>query len=161
MRVAAWAAMLAALAPSPAPALENAQWPPPPETAQRMRELQHVIIDPASTLAERNAARHELSSLLRSPAGQSRADEKRTRAPRAAIEPFPSVVKPYERIAPPLPPEGVARIEVIEPPKPVIIPQTGAPAVPSGGFAIDNHGNVLHPIPGGFVDPRTGRVMPR
>jgi hypothetical protein len=154
-------AMLAALAAVPALALENAQWPPPPETAQRMRELQHVIIDPASTLPERDSARHELSALLRSPAGQSRADAKPARAPRAAIEPFPSVVKPYERVAPPPPPEGVARIEVIEPPKAVIIPQTGAPAVPSGGFAIDNHGNVLHPIPGGFIDPRTGRVVPR
>jgi hypothetical protein len=161
MRALAPFAMLAALAAAPAVALENAQWPPPPETAQRMRELQHVIIDPASTLPERDAARHELSSLLRSPAGQSRADEKLTRAPRAAIEPFPSVVKPYERVAPPPPPEGVARIEVIEPPKPVIIPQTGAPTVPSGSFAIDNHGHVLHPVPGGFVDPRTGRVIPR
>ena len=155
------AMMLAAFASVPALALENAEWPPPPETAQRMREAQRAIIDPSSTPAQRDAARHELSSLLRSPAGQSRAGETPAHAPRAAIDPFPSVVKPYERVTPPAPPEGVARIEIIEPPKPVIIPRTGAPAMPSGSFAIDNHGNVLHPIPGGYIDPRTGRVVPR
>ena len=148
-----------ALVAMPALALETAQWPPPPETVTRMRELQQVIIDPASTSQERDAARQELSGLLRSPAGQSHAGEKPSRPARAAIDPFPSVVKPYERVAPPLPPEGVARIEVIEPPKPVVIPQTGQVATPSAGFAIDSHGTVLHPIPGGYVDPRTGRVV--
>jgi hypothetical protein len=151
-----------ALAVLPALALEKAQWPPPPETQQRMRELQQAIIDPASTMQQRNAARQELSGLLRSPAGQPRADEKPARPARAAIDPFPSVVKPYERVTPPTPPEGVARVEVIEPPKPVIIPQTGGVALPNAsGFAIDTHGNVLHPAPGGWVDPRSGRFVPR
>ena len=65
-----------ALAAMPALALETAQWPPPPETVARMRELQQVIIDPASTMQQRGAARVELSGLLRSPAGQSQADVK-------------------------------------------------------------------------------------
>jgi hypothetical protein len=151
--------LLAALAAAPAVALETAQWPPPPETVARMRELQHTIIDPASTPQQRDTARQELSGLLRSPAGQSRADEKPARPARAAIDPFPSVVDPYERVSPPPPPEGVARIEVIEPPRSLIIPQTGQPATPSGGFAIDSHGTVLHPVPGGYIDPRSGRVV--
>ncbi|HET9650880.1 MAG TPA: hypothetical protein VFP36_01755 [Usitatibacter sp.] len=148
-----------------AAALDEAQWPPPPGVAQRMRELQHVIIDRDSTLAQREAAREELAKLLRSPAGQARArtpDEKPPRPARAAIEPFPSVVKPAERVPTPAPPSGVARVEVVEPPKPVVIPQTGAPATPSGNFAIDPRtGNVLHGIPGGYIDPRTGQVVPR
>ncbi|MGE5095560.1 MAG: hypothetical protein ACM3SO_10500 [Betaproteobacteria bacterium] len=146
-------------------ALEEAQWPPPPDVGQRMRELQQVIIDRDSTMAQRGAAREELAKLLKSPAGQARGrtpDEKPPRPARAAIEPFPSVVKPAERIPTPLPPSGVAHVEVIEPPKPVIIPQTGAPATPSGNFAIDPRtGNVLHGIPGGYIDPRTGQVVPR
>jgi hypothetical protein len=149
------------LAAAPVFALETAQWPPPPDTVARMRELQQVISDPASTMQQRDAARVELSGLLRSPAGQSQAGVRPSRPARAAIDPFPSVVKPYERVTAPPPPEGVARIEVIEPPKPIVIPQTGQVATPSGGFAIDTHGNVLHPIPGGYVDPRTGRVVPR
>ena len=28
-------------------------------------------------------------------------------------------------------------------------------------FAIDSHGRVLHPVPGGYLDPRTGVVTPR
>ena len=144
-------------------ALEEAQWPPPPGTAQRMRELQHAIIDPSSTTHERDAARRELSDLLKSPAGHARPTPQEKRPARAAIDPFPGVVKPWERVpAPPvLPAEGVARVEVIEPPKPVIVPQTGRIAVPGGDFAIDPQGHVLHPVPGGYVDPRTGQLVPR
>jgi len=155
------ALMAAALVAAPCMALETAQWPPPPETAQRMQELQHVIIDPTSTSQERAVARQELSGLLHSPAGQSQADVKPSRPARAAIDPFPSVVKPYDRITPPAPPAGVAHVEVIEPPKSVVIGPLSRPAVPSGDFAIDTHGNVLHPVPGGYIDPRTGRVTPR
>jgi hypothetical protein len=164
MRPAALALAIAALAAFPASALDDAQWPPPPETAQRMRELQHVIADPASTLPQRDAAREELSGLLKSPAGKSRGrtpDEKPQRPARAAIDPFPSVVKPFERVPAPPPREGVARIEVIEPPRPVIVPRTGKPAFPAGDFAITPDGRVLHPTPGGYVDPLTGQLIPR
>jgi hypothetical protein len=144
-------------------ALQDAQWPPPPEVAERMRQLQQVIMDRDSTPPQRDAAREELGRLLRSPAGQARGptpDEKRPA--RAAVEPFPSVVKPAERISPPPPPRDVARVEVIEPPKPIVVPHTGAPVLPGGNFAIDPRtGNVLHGVPGGFIDPRTGQVVPR
>ena len=149
----------------PAFALDGAQWPPPAETVQRMRELQQVIVDPSASVQQRDAARLELSGLLSSPAGQSRAEARPSKPARAAIDPFPSVVKPFERVpTPPAlpPPEGVARIEVLEPPRPVIIPRTGQPALPTGNsFLIDPQGHVYHPIPGGYVDPRTGQVVPR
>lgn len=154
--------MLALGASLGAIALEEAQWPPPPDVAKRMHELQLVIIDRGSTPAQREAAREDLARLLKSPAGQSRPTPDEKRPPRAAIEPFPSVVKPAERIPTPPPPGGVAHVEIVEPPKTVVIPQTGAPAVPSGNFAIDPRtGNVLHGIPGGYIDPRTGQVIPR
>jgi hypothetical protein len=161
-------ALAGVLASPAALALEEAQWPPPANVAERMRELQGVIMDRGSTMAQREAAREELAGLLESPAGQSRGrtpDEKPARPARAAIDPFPSVVKPFERVPTPPPPEGVARIEVIEPPKPVVVPQTGVVLQPGGThqeFAIDpRHGTVWHGIPGGYVDPRTGRVTPK
>lgn len=170
MTVKRAALLVAALGTSSAVfALEQAQWPPPPETAQRMRELQHVIIDPSSSAQQRDVARDELAGLLKSPAGQGHAtpDQKPQRPARAAIDPFPGVVKPWERVpAPPVlpakPGEGVARVEVIEPPKPVIVPQTGRVATSAGNFLIDSQGTVLHPLPGGgYVDPRTGQIVPR
>jgi hypothetical protein len=39
---------------------------------------------------------------------------------------------------------------------------SGAVTMPTDRFAIDPRtGSVLHEIPGGFVDPRTGHVTPR
>ncbi len=162
----AWAQGIAfalACAATSAFALDTPQWPPPADVEARMHELQQVIMSRDSTIAQREAAREELAGLLKSPAGKSRgrtADEKPARPARAAIEPFPSVVKREVTPMPPTP--GVARVEVIEPPKTVTIPQTGAQAVPSGGFAVDPRtGNVLHGFPGGYIDPRTGQVVPR
>ena len=48
-------------------AVEAPSWPPPPNVEARMRELQLVIIDRDSTLAQREAAREELASLLKAP----------------------------------------------------------------------------------------------
>jgi hypothetical protein len=155
------ACVLASLA---ANALDEVQWPPPGDVAARMHELQQAIIARDSTMAQREAARRELANLLRSPAGQAAPlpqDLGPQRPARAAIQPFPSVVKPAERVPTPVPPSEVAHVEVVEPPKPIIIPQTGQPARPQGDFAIDNHGRVLHPIPGGYIDPRTGQVVPK
>src|SRR5689334_1139951 len=114
-----------ALAAGAATALETATWPPPEPVQERMHALQHVIIDPASSAAEREAAREELAGLLKSPAGQARGrtpGEKPERPARAAIIPFPSVVQslPPEK-PPPVPPADVARVEVVQPPKPVIL----------------------------------------
>jgi hypothetical protein len=160
------ALLLAAACALPAFALDAPQWPPPGDVVARMRELQQVIIDRDSSAAQREAAREELSGLLKSPAGQLRgrtADEKPPRPARAAIDPYPGVVRPLEPLkTPSIAPEGVARIEVVEPPRPIAIPQAGVAAAPSGRFAIDPRtGNVLHEAGAGFVDPRTGQVIPR
>lgn len=131
-----------------------------------MRELQLVIIDRETTAPQRESAREELSSLLKSPAGQARGrtrDEKPLRPARAAVEPFPSVVQPLPAIvAPTVPRAGVAQIEVIDPPKRLVVPQTGVAPVPTPRFAIDPRtGSVLHEIPGGYIDPRTGQIVAR
>lgn len=154
-----------ALAALPALALDTPQWPPPAAVAERMRELQQAIIRRDSTLAEREAAREELSSLLKSPAGQARGrmpGEKPPRPARAAIEPFPSVVAPVD-IVPAPPPRAAAVPEPVAPPRPVIDPRSGRAAAPAGDFAIDpRSGAVLHGTPGGaYIDPRTGQVVPR
>lgn len=159
-------AIVAACAAGSAAALDEAQWPPPGDVAARMHELQHMIISPESTMAQREAAREELANLLRSPAGQGRGtgrDQGPQRPARAAIQPFPSVVKPAERVPTPVPAAEVAHVEIVEPPKPVtIVPSTGQAVRPTPNeFAIDSHGRVLHPVPGGYLDPRTGVVTPR
>lgn len=159
------AACLASFATAAA-ALENAQWPPPQGVEVRMRELQQVLGSRDSTLAQRESAREELSGLLKSPAGRQRGrtpDEKPQRPARAAIDPYPSVVKPVNVAPPSSPPSaGVAQVEVIVPAKPVVNPQTGAVSAPTGRFAVDPRtGDVLHEAGAGFIDPRTGQFVPR
>ncbi len=159
----AWAQQAAPARPVP----PSAEWPPSAEVAARMKSLQEKLHDANATAAQREAAREELAGLLKSPAGQARGrtpDEKPPRPARAAIAPLPSVVKPVDvtpRAAPPA--EGVARLEVIDPPRPVVVPRTGvATSPPSRGFAIDPRtGTVLHEVPGGLVDPASGRFIPR
>ena len=152
--LAAILAFAATLATAQAP-----QWPPPAGVEARMRELQSVIGSRDASTAQRDAARAELSNLLRSSAGQARTPRNETAA-RPRIEPLSPMVKPAEG---PLPaPPSVARMEVVVPPKTVVIPGTGAAAAPAGRFAVDPRtGAVLHEIPGGFIDPRTGQVTPR
>ena len=97
-------------------AMETAQWPPPPEVLGRMRDLQASIADPNISKEARAAARAGLENLLKSPAGQERKVEAKP-APRAAIDPFPSVVRtnPPRSVDPP-----VAKLEVVpEPPPPL------------------------------------------
>jgi hypothetical protein len=170
------AAVLAALVAVPAWALEAPQWPPPEATAARMHELQQAIIARDSTAAQREAAREELAELLKSPAGQLRGrtpDEKPRPARAAVTDPVATPIVPVAP-APATPQTGVARLEVIEPPKPLVNPRSGSVAVPiapapslaapapSPGFAIDpRNGAVLHGSGAGFVDPRTGQFTPR
>jgi hypothetical protein len=161
------AVLLLALASASAWGVENTDWPPPRNVESRMHELQAAIRDPQSTMAQREAAREELAGLLKSPAGQARgrtADEKPVRPARAAIDPYPSVVKALPPIADTVPPpSGVAHLEVLAPPiAPFASPRPAPPAVPAQGFAIDPlTGHVLHPVPGGYVDPRTAQHFPR
>ena len=162
-RAIACCAMCIAL---PVAAVETPQWPPPAQTVERMRALQESIRNPEATPAQREAAREELSGLLKSPAGQARGrtpDEKPARPARAAIDPLPSMVRPTEitTVRPP-PAEGVARLEVTAPPRPVVIPETGIVLTPGKPVTVDPRtGGVLHEIPGGYIDPRTGQVVPR
>ncbi len=122
-----------------------------------MRELQLVIGSRDATPEQREAARAELSRLLKSPAGRDHRSRDEHPA-RAAIDPFPPIVKPAVNPAVPLPP--VAHVEVIVPPKPVL-PPPGVALDPEGRFAIDPRtGAVLHQVPGaGYVNPRTGRLV--
>ena len=157
MNARAMAAVVALLA-GDALAVDNTQWPPPSPVEARMHELQRVITNPKSTAEERNAARAELVNLLKSPAGQDH-DTTGGHPARAAIQPFGPIVKPAAN--PPLPDVPVARIEVTQPPKPVALPN-GSLAVPAAnGIAIDAHtGAALREVPGGYIDPRTGKFIP-
>jgi hypothetical protein len=140
--------------------METAQWPPPPEVLGHMRDLQAKINDPNTPKEERAAARAELQKLLRSPASVETPTPPRARA---AIDPFPSVVKPIEGKLPG-PPPPTARLEVIpEPPRrPAVNPATGSVIPPATGMAVDpRNGRVLHEVPGGYVDPRSGQFVPR
>src|SRR5689334_5260718 len=98
-----------AIAAVPAAAADAPQWPPPPGVAERMRELQQVIIARDSTVAQRDAAREELANLLKSPAGQGKAtpdekpspdqpkaaaESKAAHPARAAIDPHPPILMP-------------------------------------------------------------------
>lgn len=161
------ALMALGLAVPPALALDTPQWPPPDAQASRIRELQAVIAARESTSAQREAAREELASFLKSPAGQQRGrtpDEKPPRARAAVSDPLHVETVPVTPAAP-VPPSEVAHVEVIAPPKPIVIPRTGAvaaPAGPAGTFAIDPRtGNVMHGTGAGYVDPRTGQFTPR
>ena len=151
----------------PALALDTPPWPPPDAQASRIRELQGVIMSRDSTATQREAAREELASYLKSPAGQQRGrtpDEKPMRARAAVTDPLHVEAVPVAPAAP-VPPSEVARVEVIAPPKPIVIPRTGsiaAPTAPAGNFAIDPRtGNVMHGTGPGYVDPRTGQFTPR
>lgn len=154
----ATAAFLALLAGS-AMAVDSTAWPPPSPVEARMHELQHIITNPQSTAEQRNAARAELVNLLKSPAGQAR-DTTNARPPRAAIQPFGPIVKPA--VNPPVADVPVAHVDVVSPPKPIALPN-GSIAAPAGnGTAIDTHtGAVLREVPGGYIDPRTGKFTPQ
>ena len=164
MRLRAAALVALALGPLSAAALDDTSWPPPPEVLGRMRDLQAKIGDPSSTKEERDAARSELSRLLKGPAASAKPDEAH-RPARAAIDSYPSVVKPIEDRMPPIPAPPTARLEVIpDPPRrPVINPSTGGVIHPTApGVAVDPRtGALLHETPSGYVDPRSGRYVPK
>lgn len=170
MRKALAALFLASIAMQAAG--DERQWPPPGPVAERIKALQQTLGNAATTAREREAARRELANLLKSPAGRSKPtmDEKPMRPARAAIDPFPGIVTPTVIAPAPAPPAGgVARLEVVEPPRPIPNPHSGvATTPPVGKFAVDPKfaidpmtGAVLHEVPGGFVDPKTGQFVPR
>ena len=154
---AALVALLLAAAPVGAAAVDPADWPPAPAVQKRMTELQ------AASTTERDSARNALRRLLKSRAARDEVErEDRERPARAAIEPFPSVVKPAESPVVRVPAPPVAHIDVVVPPKPLIIQNNGAAAIASPGVAVDPRtGQILHETPGGYVNPRTGEFIPR
>jgi hypothetical protein len=151
-------AALVVAAAVPAAAVESTQWPPPDEISNRMRELQAAIGSADASAAQREAARAELTRLLRSPNAMGRVPHT---APRAAIEPIGPLVRPMPNPKPVAP--DVATIEVIVPPKmPSLTPGTGRPVIPSTGAAVDPRtGHILHETPNGYIDPRTGQFTPK
>lgn len=126
-----------------------------------MRELQAEISSKEATPAQREAARQELGSLLKSP-GAALPPAKS--APRAAIQPFPSIAAPTVPApnAPRVDPDDVARLEVVGPSRAIVNPSTGAPVMPLGSTVVDTRtGRVLTETPSGYMDPVTGRLIPR
>jgi hypothetical protein len=153
-----WLAFIASSIAVAGFAADNAPWPPPDEVATRMRELQGTLSSPDASAAEREAARAELTRLLRSPGATGRVPHT---APRAAIEPIGPLVRPMpnpKAVAP-----DVATMEVIVPPKmPAITPGTNRAVIPSTGAAVDPRtGHILHETPNGYIDPRTGQFTPK
>ena len=158
------AAVAFALSAACAAAQETPAWPPSGDVAARMRELQSVIMNPQSSAGERESARDELSGLLKSPAGKARGrmPGERRAAPRAAIAPTGPLVKPAVNPPVHVPAAGVATVEVVQPPRISLTPQTGGVAAPTGRAAVDPRtGHLLHEVPNGYIDPRTGQFTPR
>lgn len=160
----AFVAICLAIAATSTAGSDKAQWPPPGGVQERMHELQLVIGSRDATPAQREAAREELSGLLKSPAGQARGPlpgEKPTHPARAPLDPYPPIVKPLpaSSAAPAAP---VARVEVVAPANKALVLPSGQVSVPPDHFAVDPRtGAVLHEIPGAYVDPRTGQITPR
>jgi len=104
---------------------------------------------------------------MKAPGAPERKGDDAKKPARAAIDPFPSVAKPYE-YKPLTEPPPTARLEVIDDPpppprKPVIDPTTGRIIQPtSPGVAVDpRSGRLLQETPAGYIDPRTGRLVPK
>ena len=84
--------------------------------------------------------------------------------PRAAIQPFPSIAAPAVPAAkaPRVDPDDVARLEVVSPSRAIVNPATGAPLMPLGSTVVDTRtGRVLTETPSGYMDPVTGRLIPK
>lgn len=132
-----------------------------------MRELQVALSARDATPGQREAARRELARMLMGPAapapasGDSRGE---ARPPRAAIQPFPAI--PATAVPSPpaarVDPGDVARLEVTGPSRAIVNPRTGSVVAPIGSTVIDlRSGTVLQETPSGYMDPRTGQLIPR
>jgi hypothetical protein len=143
-----------------AAAVDSPRWPPPEPEAARMRELQAQISSKEATPEQREDARRELGKLLKAPGSAPPAKP----PARAAIQPFPSIAAPVLPLpsTPRVDPEDVAKLEVVGPPRAIVNPSTGAPVMPLGSTVVDTRtGRVLTETPSGYMDPVTGRLIPR
>jgi hypothetical protein len=143
-----------------ATAIEAPKWPPSEGEAERMRELQAQIASKDAAPEEREAARRELGQMLKAPGS---APPPKSPA-RAAIQPFPSISAPVVPAAKPprVDPDDVAKLEVVGPSRAIVNPSTGAPLMPLGSTVVDTRtGRVLTETPSGYMDPVTGRLIPK
>lgn len=126
-----------------------------------MRELQAEIHSKEATPEQREAARQELGKLMKSPGAAAPPAKS---PPRAAIQPFPSIASPTVPApkAPRVDPDDVAKLEVVGPSRAIVNPSTGAPLMPLGSTVVDTRtGRILTETPSGYVDPVTGRLIPK
>lgn len=150
--------LLAALALVGGAVAAEPAWPPGPAAQARIDELRRTIGDPASTAAQRQAAREELVRLLMSPSATGKTIA--PLPPRAAIEPAPPA-------RPPAPPQANPPMAItpVAPPAraPLPVPDgKGGTVVPQGKTAVDPRtGATLVDVGNGWVDPATGRFVPK
>lgn len=140
-------------------AFAGGEAPPPAPAADRMLELHRIMNDTSTSPEVRRAAKAELLRLLRSSDAQV---APREMPPRAAIIPAPSAVIGTQRN----PPSPAAAAPSIAPPAPAIgatlNPSTGSVLTPDGHTAIDSRtGRIANEVPGGYLDPATGRFTPK
>ena len=149
---------LAALALAGHAVAAEPAWPLEPAAQARIEELRRVIRDAAATAAQRQAAREELVRLLMSPsaAGKTVAPL----PPRAAIDPAPPAKAPTPPQATPPP-----AITPVAPPvraTPPVPDGKGGTVMPQGKTAVDPRtGATLVDVGNGWVDPATGRFVPK
>lgn len=131
----------------------------PTPAADRMQELHRIMNDTNTPPEDRRPARAELLRLLRANDAQV---APREMPPRAAIIPRPDAVIGTQRN----PPSPAAAAPSIAPTAPAIgatlDPSTGSVLTPNGHTAIDSRtGRITNEVPGGYLDPATGRFTPR
>ncbi len=141
---------------------QEGEWPLSPASATRLAELRAVLIDPASTPADRDAARAEMMRMI---LAHPDSPPPKKMPPRAAVAvPSGSMAKSPEPLPGRVP--GVPPVSAVAPPVaaplPVPAPATGATLLPRGpGFVDPATGRLYLAVPGGYLDPATGRFVPK
>jgi hypothetical protein len=150
--------LLAFLAVANLAAAADPAWPPTPEAQARIDTLRRTLGDPGVTPSRRQAAREELVRLLMHPSAGPLPTP--ARPARAAIAPPPPVAPPAAAAVPAAP--GVTRVDPPPPvPRPVPDPKGGV-VQPAGKNVVDPRtGSLLLDVGNGYLDPATGRFIPK
>ncbi len=151
-------ALAALLACGALSAAADPAWPPDAEAQARIDSLRRTLGDPASSAGMRRAAREQLVRLLMHP--QARPDAVLApKRPRAAVD----RLAPLDPAAPAL--SAQPAVTPVAPPVRAAIPVPdgrGGTVVPAGRHMIDpKTGALLVDTGNGWVDPATGRFVPR
>jgi len=131
-------------------------WPPSAAAQERIAELRGVLFSREASPAQREAARRELSAVLRNPAAPREPVTPSIAPPRAAIAPFPAIASPLAIL-----PSAPAAVVV---PAPRAIPAwpDAERETPASRFKVNPSGGaLLVETPQGYVDPRTGHRIPK